>query len=413
MKRKDWLIILIVACCTFLITFVSSTFVLNKHKEKEEKVVKQTSSFTIKFIKEVNKDNKSNYIISPYSVETAFSMLRVGANNNTLTELDNVIRDRNTNFSNDKVNIANALFIKDYYENVIEKEFVNTLKNNYNADVLVDEFKTPDVINNWVNDKTNGMIPSIMDSISDDFSIGLANAISIDTKWEYEFGCESTRPEEFINDKEKTKVEMMNKLFEGHIKYIDDDVKGILLPYKDNLEYIAIMPKKDLNGFIDELSDKSLNEYLNSFKSLKEEELYLSLPRYSYEYNLNKFKDILINMGIKDAFSSEKADFSKIVTKDNLKSINKDNIYVDQAIHKAKIELNEEGTKAAAVTAIIMTESASIVQTDRVELTFNKPFMYIIRDTKSHEIIFFGTVYKPNKWEGSTCKGDYNEQNID
>ena len=407
MKKKDWLVIVIVACCTFLITFFSSTFVLNKNKEKEEKVVKETSSFTIKFIKEANKNNKSNYLISPYSVETALSMLRVGANNNTLTELDKVIRNRNINFNNDNVHIANALFVKDYYNEVLEKEFVDTLRNNYNSDILVDKFSTPDVINNWVNDKTDGMIPSIMDSISEDFAIGLANAISIDAKWSTEFECNRTTGEEFINGKNKTKVEMMHNDYENNVKYLDDDVKGIILPYKENLEFVGLMPKKDLNAFIDGLTDKSLNEYLNDFKKIKEnEKVHLSIPRFSYDYDLKQFKNILIDMGINDAFSSKEADFSKIVTKENLEKLGRDNLYVDKAIHKTRIEFNEKGTKAAAVTAFIMLDNASAIVDDIkiIDIKFNKPFMYIIRDKESHEVIFFGTVYEANKWQGSVCK---------
>ncbi len=408
MKKKDWLVIIIIACATFLITYFGSSIVLKENK-KEEKVIKQTSSFTIKFIKEVNSNNKNtNYIISPYSVEMALSMLSVGADNDTLIEFDKVLKDRSFNLDNDKVSVANALFIKNYYKDVIEKDFSNTLTDNYNSEVLIDDFTTPDVINNWVKDKTNGMIPKILDEINPEFVLGIANAVAIDTKWKNQFKCIYTDGEEFKNDKKTLKVEMMHNDYEGGVKYLDKDVKGIVLPYKDNLEYVAIMPKKDLHGFIDNLTDKSLNEYLNSFKKVgKNEKVILDLPRYSYEYDVPKFKNILMNMGIKKAFDKDNADFSKIITKENLNKLEKGNIYVSTALHKAKIELNEKGTKAAAVTyfALESNTAMEVDETKLIEIKFNKPFMYIIRDKESHEMLFFGTVYEPNKWKGSTCEG--------
>ena len=80
------------------------------------------------------------------------------------------------------------------------------------------------------------------------------------------------------------------------------------------------------------------------------------------------------------------------------------NLYVGEAIHKTHIDLNEKGTKAAAVTYFGMYKATSVMkQPERVKVTFDKPFMYMIRDSKTKEILFFGTVYEPNKWNGSTC----------
>ena len=408
MKKKDWLIVIVVACVTFLIIFVSGTINSTHKKKEEKKVIKATSSFTIKFIKEANKySNNSNYIVSPYSVEMALSMLRVGADGNTLKELDTVLRARNFNLNNDKVKIANALFIKDFYKNVIEKDFVDTLKLDYDSEVLIDKFDTPDVINNWVNEKTDKMIPKLLDEMSDDFALGIANAISIDTKWQSQFECEDTYGADFTYDKNKTKVEMMHKEYSKGAMYLDGDVKGIMLPYKDDLEFIGLLPKKDVSTYINNLTDKDFNEQINSFKSLEEnDKLYLSLPRFSYEYDFSDFGKSLMDLGIKDAFNPDSADFSKIITKENLLSLGKDNLYVDSAIHKAKIELNEEGTKAAAVTYFGLSANAAIMEDDynKIYINFDRPFLYLIRDKSSHEILFFGVVYKPNKWNGSTCK---------
>ncbi len=405
MKRKDWLIIIIVACGAFLITFISTNMLLSKEKKEEEKVIENTSSFNIKFIKEVNNNTKGNYVISPYSVEMALSMLRLGANENTLKQIDKVLRDREFTLENENVAIANGMFAKNEYKDVIENDFITALRNDYDSDIIFDEFKTPEKINNWVNEKTNKMIPKVVDNIEDDFVLGLANAIYIDAHWKDSFECHNTDKGEF-GYKDKENVEMMHNSYEENAKYLKGDVTGIILPYKEDLEFVALMPKKDLNKFIDELDDKSFNEYLNSFKSVKgKEKVILSIPRFKYEFDLKSFKKILKDLGIKDAFNSEKADFSGIVTKDNLKSLGKENLYVGTAIHKAKIEFMEKGTKAAAVTYFgLDANAAPVTDYKEINITFDKPFMYIIRDTKTKEMLFFGTVYNPNKWKGSTCQ---------
>lgn len=101
----------------------------------------------------------------------------------------------------------------------------------------------------------------------------------------------------------------------------------------------------------------------------------------------------------------KKANLSNIIPKEKLEN----NIYISDAIHKTKIELSETGTKAAAVTAFIISEASGIPKKyDFVSIEFNRPFIYIIRDKITKEIIFFGAVYEPNIWQGSTCtEGGY------
>ena len=231
MKRKDWLIIIIVACGAFLITFISTNMLLSKEKKEEEKVIENTSSFNIKFIKEVNNNTKGNYVISPYSVEMALSMLRLGANENTLKQIDKVLRDREFTLENENVAIANGMFAKNEYKDVIENDFITALINDYDSDIIFDEFKTPEKINNWVNEKTNKMIPKVVDNIEDDFVLGLANAIYIDAHWKDSFECHSTDKGEF-GYKDKENVEMMHNTYNSGARYFKtSDAKGIVIPY--------------------------------------------------------------------------------------------------------------------------------------------------------------------------------------
>ena len=366
--------------------------------------VNNTGVFTIDIFKRVNKEK--NYLISPYSIEVALSMLKSGAEGKTKEEINKLIPDRDLSLSNKNVKISNAIFVKNMYKDSVEKTFENNLKNKYNSTVLYDEFKTPKVINDWVNKSTDGMIKKILDTVDEDFVLGLANAIAIDVKWVNEFECTNTLSEKFTKSNgKKIDVEMMHKQYSNNVKYIDGDIQGVIIPYQENLEFIALLPKENLKDYISDLTQEELDKTLNNFKTLNDNErLDLSLPRFSYEYDLSNFKSILIDMGMTSAFDPTNADFSKIIKKDNLKKLGKDNLYVSDAIHKTYIDLNEKGTKAAAVTYFgIKASGAYIGDFKIIDIELNKPFMYMIRDVETKEILFMGSVYEPNEWKGSTC----------
>ena len=215
---------------------------------------------------------------------------------------------------------------------------------------------------------------------------------------------------------------MMHQTFRyGGVKYLSsDDAKGVIIPYKkyndkgeeevkkgSNLEFLAILPNGNLHNYINDLTEEKLKELDDSAKEADEDfEVRVALPRFKYDYELDDFKQVLISLGIKDAFDELKADFTKIVPRNNRSDI--ENLYVGEAIHKTHIDLNEKGTKAAAVTYFGVFKTTGIeMEHDYVEVTFDKPFMYIIRDSETKEMLFFGTVYEPNKWTGSTClEGD-------
>ena len=408
MKNK----ILYISIILVFVIFVGVVIFFMKNKTNNEEldepvVVINTGDFTIDLLKRINK--KENYLISPYSIEVALDMLRQGTSGTTKEELDKVLPQRNLTISNDKVKISNALFINDLYKSVIEKTFENNLKNKYNSKVLYDEFKTPKVINDWVKESTDGMIEKILDSIDLEFVLGLANAIAIDAKWVSEFECNDTRSEEFNVSNNKTiNVEMMHKFYKTNLKYLDEEnIKGVIIPYQEDLEFVALLPKEDLRDYISNLTKEELTKDLSNFKDIaSDDRVNLSLPRFSYEYDIDNFITILRNLGINKVFDSAEADFSKIITKENLNKLGKENIYVSDAIHKTYIDLNEKGTKAAAVTYFGMKALGAFIDDKMIDIEFNRPFMYMIRDNKTSEILFLGSVYEPNKWRGTTCKKD-------
>ena len=403
-KRSAIIIIILLIACLSIIN--SRARRIKKQKEKEVNV-EVVGNYNIDIIKLTNNESvDSNYLISPYNIEIALNMLRDGANGKTKEEIDKVIGNRKINDVSikDKLNIANAVFIKDLYKDNVKKDYISLLDKNYKADILYDKFETPDVINNWVKEKTNGMIPKILDRISKDYVMGLASALALDVEWDKSFECVNTIEENFTKiDNSKMKVEMMHQTYTNGAKYLkNSEVEGIVLPYKSDdkeLEFVAILPKDGVNNYINNLDEDKLKNITNDFKDATSKmHVNLSLPRFTYSYDVKDFIGILKKMGIVTAFDENLADFTKMAVVDT-------NLYVGEAIHKTKVELNEKGTKAAAVTYFGMFEATGLVDRDyeEVDIKFNKPFVYMIRERNTGEILFFGTVFEPNKWEGTTC----------
>lgn len=376
--------------------------------------------FNLNLIKTVNNGRNKNYLISPYSIEIALNLLREGADGNTLTEINNVIGNRSINdiTIKNRVSVANAAFIKNQYKKYVLDSYYKVLTNKYQSEILYDDFDTPKVINDWVNNKTNGMIKEILSNIDKDYVLGLANALAIDVEWDSAFECQQTTSEKFNKiDGTVINVEMMHKVLEySDYKYLkSEDAIGVVIPYKKydsktgedsfdsgrQLEFMAILPNDNLHNYINNLTRAKLDMLDTTSREVSDDfEIELALPRFRYDYDLNDFKDVLINMGIKDAFDPDMANFTKMIKRSEAIP----NLYVGEAIHKTHIDLNEKGTKAAAVTYFGMFKATGMLkEKETVRVTFDKPFLYMIRDKESKEVLFFGTVYEPNKWVGSTC----------
>ena len=406
-NKKSIIIFVTLIIFVFFASLVISKNLENRVTENKKptskKNVELDNEFAIKFIKMVDRGRQENYLISPYSVEIALNMLKDGANGESAKQIEKLLNNKVVNILNYKnnVNTANGLFVKDVYKDSISNEYVKKLKNNYSADVLYDSFTTPLKINDWVNEKTKKMIPELIEEIDNNFVLALVNALAIDVEWEEAFECKRTSEEKFYIDDTTINVAMMHKNDSSGKYFETDNAKGIILSYKntgknEGLELIAILPN-DINTYVESF-DKNELDAIDKYKENKDEKIALSIPKFTYDYELKDFKEILIQMGVKDVFDGSKADLSKMFKNNN-------DFYVSKAIHKTHIELDEKGTKAAAATGFIVSKNA--VSEPNKELVFDKPFLYLIRDKKTKEILFFGKLYEPNKWEGSEC----NEEN--
>ena len=348
-----------------------------------------------------------NYMFSPLSVKMALALAANGAEGDTKNEILNTLGVKNLDefntFSKDLIkrysqtdilslNTANSIWInKDKTTQNFSKNFKNIATEYYNADVkTVDNKNAVSEINSWVKDKTKGKIPQIIDN-ADNFWAMLINAIYFKGAWENEFSTSLTKPDEFTNaDGTKTQTDFMNKT--SWIPYAETKSAIIIeLPYKnrvdkfsDSGEYIGTdsFDELDVSMYL-MLADSSINaeQELNSVitdENFKRTYTKLSMPKFKIEYS-ERLNDTLKNIGIKTAFDTKTARFEKMFDSGNM--------WFTDTIHKTFISVDEKGTEAA-VTSIGMGGSA--LPPEPIELKFNKPFYFAIRDNTSGEILFMG-----------------------
>lgn len=349
-----------------------------------------------------------NYMFSPMSIKMALALAANGASGETqqqilnalglssLDEFNSLSKDLIARYSQTdilKLNIANSIWMnKDKTSQNFSEVFKKTATDFYDAEVKsINNSNAVKEINGWVSDKTNGKIPTIIQN-ADDFWAMLINAIYFKGAWQDEFSVNATKPDQFNNaDGTKITVDFMNKT--KWFPYAETkSVKMIELPYKNRVDKISedgeylgtdkyddldvsmylIMPEDDINPEA-ELSAAIKDE---AFKSTY---IKMAMPKFKIDYSTD-LNDIFMNMGITTAFDEKNADFTKMFDKGNM--------WFTKTIHKTFIDVDEKGTEAAAVTAIGMAGSA--LPPEPIELKFNKPFYFAIRDNTSGETLFMG-----------------------
>ncbi len=518
------LILIMVGCVGAYFTLLPKPSDKKEDKKTEEKKKEissyrlsgnDLSDFDLRFLQIEGKED--NLIYSPLSIKYALAMLKDGANGETKKQIEDLIGDyKAKKYINSKnISLANAMFIRDEYKEQVLDSYITGLKTNYNADVLYDSFTAPTAINNWISDKTLGLINNALSQEDlGGLNYALINALAIDQNWNYTLQCQphssvpcKTQPDgtniydikydhenynqyiPFVIDedtfpamkfnnldnrksvkigasfnkydiiKDKGEDAIRTKVTEEYKKWLTtEDGKWVLDDYKEDpkyytidpsdikanveqyikelknnygrensstdfyfndasdakvfakdlkeydgntLQYVGIMPKNtDLKTFISDFTAEKGSKYIKGLKELKKENfkdgvvtrIDANIPLFKYDYNL-ALKDDLVAMGVKDVFESGKADLS---------SLSKEGSYIGVVKHKANIEFSNEGIKAGAATVMgglggggIGFEYLWDVPVEKIDLTFDKPFIYLIRDKNSGEVWFVGTVYEP------------------
>ncbi len=353
----------------------------------------------------VETSSPQNIMISPTSISIALSMVFIGTDGETKTEMEralgwdkfemqtlnsvNSALNNVLNYTDDSVTfkLGNSLWGD---KSVIwEQDFLQTIQKTYRAKCETLDFKDPNtvkVVNEWVKEATSGKIPSIVDQFKDDTVAMLINAIYFKGIWADKFNPNITQEHEFtLVNGEKTTCQMMRRT--SSYSYTEtENCKVIALPYQNKrYQMIVFLPAKELDiySFMKTLTYETLNRWINE---MPHEEVRLMLPRFKFEFSTS-LVDSLKQLGINKAFSLQ-ADLSKMGRTKLLP------LYLSDAIHKTYIEVNEEGTEAAAVTG--MEVGAASDPGEPKEFVADKPFLFLIRDTQTELIHFTGIVLNPN-----------------
>jgi serpin B len=354
---------------------------------------------------EKDENKEENLFYSPASISIALAMTYAGARGNTEKQMANVLnftlpQDRlhlaysklieNLKSNKDyELSIANALWLQKDYKYL--QEFLNTMKKYYKGGFNEVDYKTnPEgariKINDWVSRETREKIKDILNprDITSLTRLVLTNAIYFKGKWQTEFDKMATRDEDFyLINGQKTKVKMMYQKNTFNY-YENDDLQLLEMPYKgDKVSMVIILPKAEKFETVENMMDeKKLQDWLKNAMKTKVE-AYIPRFKFTQRFDLSK---VLSDMGMEDAFSPGAADFSGINGQKDL--------YISKVIHKSFVEVNEEGTEAAAATAVVLDTKALIE-----ELVFkaDHPFIFLIRDKETGSILFMGRVMDPNK----------------
>jgi len=393
-------------CCIFGDFFDSNLTEADKESDKVAKsvdpdLVNINTGFALDLFTGLSEiDENSNVFISPLSISLMMAMAYNGAQNQTRNEIAGALQfDK---FTDEQLNSAfdtllasmenvdgmvelytgNSIWLRN--DNKADEVFTNIIKDYYNASIHNEDFNSPDTagkINKWASDETNGRISNITSpgEIKDSV-LYLLSTIYFKGQWKDKFNPEYTEEKDFfLKDKSIKKVQMMQTT-EDYEYFDGDNFKMLRIPYgRAKICMHIILPDEgtDINQIISNLDTGLINQSIENYQNV---EVSLEFPKFDIEYQSGDLGKLLKKLGIKDAFIEGSADFNKISGQ----------LFISRIDHKAIIEVNEEGTVAAAAGGFqgLMAEIPK-------EFIVNRPFILLIRDDRTQSIFFAGKILEP------------------
>lgn len=375
-----------------------------KLSEKAAEVIHKSNDFGIDLFKAVAvEDSDVNLMISPLSASAALTMLMNGCDNETYEQIHEMLgyQGLSTNEINDAYNslvnqllaadattqlaLANALWYRNGFN--VFPSYLETMNKAFDAHIEGLDFSSPSslqTMNQWASDNTQGKIPKVLDEISLDAVMFLMNALYFKGVWTEQFKTENTYNSPFfLEDGSTANVPTMHGTIQANV-IPAEGFKALELFYgRKNFSMVILLPDGGLSDFMEGLTPDIWEETTNALDAQSyHSDVFISLPKYSFEYE-KTLNDQLKALGITDVFIADLADLSKISDEDLFVSFVKQNTFV---------EVNEEGTEAAAVTTIGI-ETTSIGNNS--EFIVDKPFIFAIREQTTNTLLFIGQVMNP------------------
>ena len=348
------------------------------------------TGFALSFFKNVNAivEKGENVVVSPYSAGVALSMLAEGAEGETRAEFDNALNgcifkaedlgnnDTITVKSSNSVWVDNDFSIRNSYVNLLEKDF----------DAFIDALSFADpatvkAINDWCAENTNGKIDEIIDRLDPSAVMVLVNALYFNAPWEDEFSPSLTKEADFHGVTKNSKVQMMNR--SARMNYAEYyGCQMVELPYAGGrYSMIVILPPAgmDADAMMQYVGESIYDMAMGMFQP---RQVRFKMPKAKIETSLI-LNQALKNMGIKSAFTTA-ADFKGIAAMGPL--------VLDQVKQKCYIDISEKGTEAAAVTSAQIRLTSARPEAEPVEMTVDRPYLFIITDKANGNILFAGKI---------------------
>lgn len=374
--------------------------------EREQQKAEADNAFTFKLFKETLSkplDGK-NLMLSPLSVSMALAMTSNGSSGTTLEAIRNTMEFKG--FTEAELNsyyhkiitelpqldpkaslkMANSIWYRNTFSPL--SAFLKVNSESYNAAIEGLDFANPaakDKINNWVNNNTNGKIPTIIESIGPSVVMYLINAVYFKSDWKYKFDKGKTVKSDFnLAGGNKIQTDFMTA--KADVNYLSSaDAVIYELPY-GNEKYSMVIALPTANTGISEFASAiTTTKWKGWMTGLRKIGAEIKMPKFKFSYE-SKLNDLLTNLGMGIAFGKNGiADFSRISAANGLQ--------IDEVKHKTFIEVNESGTEAAAVTSVgIVLTSAPGVPTP---ILIDRPFVFAIREMKTGLILFTGIINNP------------------
>ena len=385
---------------------VTNTSSVKQASTMNEKLVAANTKFGFKLFSEIlKKESSQNIFVSPTSVAIALSMTYNGANGSTqqaiaqtlelqgmsLDEVNQAQLALSQILTNPdpkvQLNIANSLWARQGIN--FKPDFLQRNKDFYQAQITNLNFNSPNAtatINNWVNQNTNGKIPTIIDQVSPDAVLYLINAIYFKGSWTDEFPKNATRERPFTLLNGTRKQHPLMSRFGRFRYYENDSLQAISLPYgSGRMSMYVFLPKPNttLQSFYSTLTPENWEQWIKQFRT---REGSISLPRFKLEYDIT-LNQTLQALGMGIAFQ-DRANFTGMTSTP---------VNIDEVKHKTFVEVNEEGTEAAAVTSVGIRATSARPVDEPFNMVVDRPFFVAIRDNQTGTLLFMGSIVEPKQ----------------
>lgn len=412
------LISLLIACLVLPVNGGAAKLLMTATSDQAE-AARDNNAFAIELYGQLS-NQSGNLFFSPESISTALAMTYAGARGDTAAEMAKtlhftlppgqlhpamgaLLRDRNAAHDGYQLKEADALWVQQGYS--LLPEFLKLNQDDYEAGLNRMDFKgateaSRQAINLWVEQRTENKIRELLQpgSLTPATRLVLTNAIYFKGDWEKQFKKEDTKDEDFhLSAAQAIKTPLMH-MTKGFNYFDGGSFQALELPYKNKeLSMIILLPKtmEGLPAFEQSLSPASMQQSLDQLRL--SENVIVTMPKFKIEAQFS-LGDTLMAMGMKKAFDVNVADFTGMASRKTMQRDGKlYNFYISAVIHKAYVDVNEEGTEAAAATAVHVR--AGMTSRPRPPIIFraDHPFMFLIRDNRSGGMLFIGRVTNPSK----------------